>query len=40
MGSTGAWDVFVMRIDFDKAKEILQAEEANNGTNENDDERG
>ena len=39
MGSTGAWDVFVMRIDFDKAKEILQAEEANNGTKENDNER-
>ena len=40
MGSTGAWDIFVMRVDLPKAQEILKAEEENNGTNKDDDERG
>ncbi len=40
MGSTGAWDIFVMRVDLPKAIELLKAEEESNGTNEDDDERG
>jgi RNA polymerase subunit RPABC4/transcription elongation factor Spt4 len=38
LGSTGPWNVFVMRTDLEKAKEILKAEEADDGTLENDNE--
>ncbi len=38
LGSTGPWDLFVMRVDLEKAKEIIKAEEEGNGTLENDDE--
>jgi hypothetical protein len=39
MGSSGAWGVYVMKIDLGKAKQILKAEEAENGASQNDDER-
>ncbi len=42
LGSVGAWDIFVMRVDVDKAIEILKSEKGaeENGTLEDDDERG
>ena len=38
MGSSGAWNVYVMKIDLEKAKQILQAEEVANGTSQDDNE--
>ena len=38
MGSSGAWSVYVMRMDIKKATEIIKAEGAENGTSQNVDE--
>ncbi len=37
MGSSGAWTIFVMKNDFNKANQILEAEEAENGTFQDND---
>ncbi len=38
MGSSGAWDLFITKDDFDKAKQILKAEEVENGTSQDNNE--